>query len=105
MRTRRGWQAFVGELGAVLRHLAIAQGADAQVRDSHLWSRPTPRQPWVAAVRIPAALAARAYRWMATYVATATQGPLPLTALITSRWCRSSLHSSQTHPRERDKEV
>jgi hypothetical protein len=43
MSTRRGGQALVGELDAVLRHLDIAQGADAQVRDGHLWSRHTPR--------------------------------------------------------------
>ena len=74
MSTRRGWPATVGELEAVLRHLDIAQGADAQVRDGQLWIRHTPTQPWVAAVRIPAALAARARRWVATYVAAATQG-------------------------------
>jgi hypothetical protein len=28
MSTRRGWQAMVGELAAVLRHLNVAQGAD-----------------------------------------------------------------------------
>ena len=33
MSTRRGWQAAVGELGAVLRHLDVAQGAEAQMRD------------------------------------------------------------------------
>jgi hypothetical protein len=55
MSTRRGWPATVGELEAVLRHLDIAQGADAQVRDGQLWIRHTPTQPWVAAVRIPAA--------------------------------------------------
>src|SRR2546430_17558838 len=101
MSTRRGWQAIVGELDAVLRHLDVAQGADAQVRDGHLWIRHTPRQPWMAAVRIPAALAARAHRWVAIYVATATQGAPPLTASIASRWRRSRLHSPQTHPRER----
>ena len=37
MSTRRGWQATVGELDAVLRHLDVTQGADAQVRDGHLW--------------------------------------------------------------------
>ncbi len=58
MSTRRGWQATMGELDAVLRHLDVAQGADAQVRDGQLWIRHTPTQPWVAAVRIPAALAA-----------------------------------------------
>lgn len=58
MSTRRGWQAMVGELDAVLRHLDIAQGADAQVRDGQLWIRHTPTQSRVAAVRIPAALTA-----------------------------------------------
>ena len=43
MSTRRGWQAMVGELEAVLRHLDIAQGADAQVRDGQLWIRHHPR--------------------------------------------------------------
>ena len=43
---------------AVLRHLDVTQGADAQVRDGQLWIRPHPRQPWVAAVRIPAATTA-----------------------------------------------
>jgi hypothetical protein len=55
MSTRRGWQATAGELDTVLRHLNIAQGADAEVRDGQLWMRPHPRQPWMAAVRIPAA--------------------------------------------------
>ena len=45
MSTRRGWPATVGELEAVLRHLDIAQGADAQVRDGQLWIRHHPRQP------------------------------------------------------------
>src|SRR6266487_1059827 len=104
MSTRRGWQATVSELDAVLRHLDVAQGADAQVRDGHLWIRHHPEQPWVAAVRIPAALAARARRWVATYVATATQGAPLMTASIASRWRSSSLHSPHTHPRERDEE-
>jgi hypothetical protein len=105
MSTRRGWQATVGELDAVLRHLDIAQGADAQVRDGQLWIRHTPTQPWVAAVRIPAALAARARRWVATYVDTAKHGDPPMTASLASSWCSSSLHSPHTHPRERDEEV
>ena len=46
MSTRRGWQATVGEIEAVLRHLDVAQGADAQVRDGQLWIRHTPTQPW-----------------------------------------------------------
>jgi hypothetical protein len=71
MSTRRGWQATVGELEAVLRHLDVVQGADAQVRDGHLWIRHHPRQPWMATMRIPATLAARARRWVATYVAAA----------------------------------
>ena len=41
MSTRRGWQATVGELDAVLRHLDVAQGAEAQVRDGQLWIRHT----------------------------------------------------------------
>ena len=101
MSTRRGWEATVGELEAVLRHLDVAQGADAQVRDGQLWIRHHPRQPWGAAVRIPAALAARARRWVAIYVAAATQGTAPVTASTASRW-RSSPH---TRPRERDEEV
>jgi len=105
MSTRRGWQATVGELNAVLCHLDVAQGADAQVQDGQLWIRHTPTQPWVAAVRIPAALTARARRWVATYVATAKQGAPPLTASIASSWCSSSLYSPHPHPRERDKEV
>ena len=55
MSTRRGWRATGGALNAVLRHLDIAQGADAQVRDGQLWIRHHPGQPWVAAVGIPAA--------------------------------------------------
>jgi len=95
----------VGELDAVLRHIDIAQGADAQVRDGQLWIRHHPRQPWVAAVRIPAALAARARRWVATYVAAATQGTAPMTASTASRWCSSNPPSPHTHPRERDEEM
>jgi hypothetical protein len=106
MSTRRGWQAMVGELEAVLRHLNVAQGGDAQVRDGQLWIRPHPRQPWVAAVRIPAALAARARRWVAAYVAAATQGTAPVTVSPTApRWRSSSPRSPHTHPRERDEEV
>jgi hypothetical protein len=105
MRTRRGWQATVGELDAVLRHLDVAQGADAQVRDGQLWIRHHPRQPGVAAVRIPAALAARARRWVATYVAAAIQGTAPVPASTASRWRSSSPRSPHTHPRERDEEV
>jgi hypothetical protein len=104
MSTRRGWQATVGELHAVLRHLNVAQGAGAQVRDGQLWIRHSPRQPWVAAVRSPAALAARARRWVATYVATATQGALPITPDTASSWRSSRLHSPHTHPRARDEE-
>ena len=78
----------MGELNAVRRHLDVAQGADAQVRDGQLWLRPHPQQPWVAAVRIPAALAARARRWVAAYVAAATQGAPPVTASPASPWCR-----------------
>jgi hypothetical protein len=105
MSTRRGWQATVGELEAVLRHLNVAQGADAQVRDGQLWIRHHSRQPWVAAVRIPAALAARARRWVATYVAAATQGTASVPASPASRWRSNSPHSPHTHPRERDEEV
>jgi hypothetical protein len=36
MRTRRGWQATVGELDTVLGHRDVAQDADAQVRDDQL---------------------------------------------------------------------
>jgi hypothetical protein len=39
MSIRRGWQATVGALDAVLRHLDGAQGADAQVRDGHRLER------------------------------------------------------------------
>src|SRR5947208_13156251 len=105
MRTRRGWPATVGELEAVLRHFDIAQGADAQVRDGQLWIRHHPTQPWVAAVRIPAALAARARRWVATYVAATTQDTAPVPASPASRWCSSSPRSPHTHPRERAEEV
>ena len=105
MSTRRGWQATVGELEAVLRHLDIAQGADAQVRDGQLWIRHHPRQPWVTAVRIPAALAARARRWVATYVAAATQGTAQVPATPASHWRSGSPRSPYTHPRERDEEV
>jgi hypothetical protein len=101
MSTRRGWQATVGELAAVLRHLDVAQGADAQVHDGQLWIRHHPGQPWVTAVRIPAALAARARRWVAIYIAAATHGTAPVTASPILRW-RSSPH---THLRERDEEV
>ena len=105
MSTRRGWQATVGELDAVIRNLNVAQGTDTQVRDGHLWIRHTPRQPWVAVVRIPAAFAARARRWVVTYIDTATQGAPPMTASIASSWRSSRLHSPQTHPHERDEEV
>ena len=105
MSTRRGWQATVGELEAVLRHLDIAQGADAQVRDGQLWIRHTPTQPWVAAVRIPATLAARARRWVATYVAAATQGTAQVPATPASHWRSGSPRSPHTHPRERDEKV
>ena len=100
MSTRRGWQATVGELEAVLRHLSVAQGADAQVRDGQRWIRHHSRQPWVAAVRIPAALAARARRWVATYVAAATQGTPPAPVSTASRWHSRSPHSRHTPPRE-----
>ena len=46
MRTQRGGQAMVGEREAVLRHLNVAQGADAQGRDGQLWIRPTPTLQW-----------------------------------------------------------
>ena len=105
MSTRRGWQAMVGELEAVLRHLDIAQGADAQVRDGQLWIRHHPRLPWVAAVRIPATLAARARRWVATSIAAATQGTAPVPAFPALRWRSSSPRSLHTHPREWDEEV
>jgi hypothetical protein len=105
MSTRRGWQAMVGELEAVLRHLDIAQGADAQVRDGQLWIRHHPRQPWMATVRIPAALAARARRWVATYIATATQGTAPVPASTEPRWRSWSPRSPHTSPWERDEEV
>src|SRR5262249_24324419 len=95
----------VGELDAVLRHLDVAQGADAQVRDGQLWIRHTPTQPWVAAVRIPAALAARARRWVATYIAAAAHEAPPVTASPASRWRSSSPRSHHTPPRERAEEV
>jgi hypothetical protein len=105
MSTRCGWQATVGELEAVLRHLDIAQGADAQVRDGQLWIRHHPRQPWMATVRIPAALTARAHRWVATYIAAATQGTAPVPAAPIVRWRSRSPRSPSTHPRERAEEV
>jgi len=54
---------------------------------------------------VPAALAARARRWVATYIAAATQGTAPVPASPASSWRSSSLHSPHTHPRERDEEV
>jgi hypothetical protein len=105
MSTRRGWPAMVGELEAVLRHLDIAQGADAQVRDGQLWIRHHPRQPWMATVRIPAALAARAHRWVATYMAAAPQGTTPVTDSTASRWSSRSPRSPQPPSRERGEEV
>ena len=36
MRTRRGWQATVGERDTVLDHHDVAQDADTQVRDGRL---------------------------------------------------------------------
>ena len=105
MSTRRGWQATVGEMDAVLRHLDIAQGAEAQVHDGQLWIRHTPTQPWVAAVRIPAALAARARRWVATYVAAATQGAPPVTVYAASRWRSSVPRSHHTPSRKLNEEV
>jgi hypothetical protein len=94
----------VGDLDAVLRHLDSAQGTDAQVRDGQLWIRHIPTQSWVAAVRIPAALTARARRWVATSVAAATQGVPPVTASAASRWRSHSSRTVHTHPRERDEE-
>jgi hypothetical protein len=55
----------------------------------------------MAAVRIPAALAARARRWVATYVAAATQDTAPVPASPASHW-RSS---PPTRPRERNEEM
>jgi hypothetical protein len=105
MSTRRGWQATMGELEAVLRHLDIAQGADAQVRDGQLWIRHTPTQPWVATVRIPAALTARACRWVATYVAAPTQGASPVTASAAPRWSSRVPRSRHTPSHELNEEV
>jgi hypothetical protein len=76
MSTRRGWQATGGELEAVLRHLDVAQDADAQVRDGQMWICHHPEQPWVAAVRIPTALAARARRWVAPTSLRPSRAPL-----------------------------
>jgi hypothetical protein len=45
MRTRRGWQAMMGALAAMLRRLNVVQGADAQMHDGQRWIRPHPRQP------------------------------------------------------------
>jgi hypothetical protein len=45
MSTRRGWQALVGEREVVRRHLNVAQGTDAQVRDGQRWLGPHPRLP------------------------------------------------------------
>jgi len=45
MSTRRGGQATTGELDAVLCHLNVAQGVDAQGRDGQLWIRHSPTQP------------------------------------------------------------
>jgi hypothetical protein len=88
MSTRRGWQAIVGELEAVLRHLDVAQGVDAQMCDGQLWIRHTPTQPWVA-----------------PYVAAAPQGVPPVTAYAASRWRSSVLRSPHAPPRERNEEV
>jgi hypothetical protein len=104
MSTRRGWEATVGELEAVLRHLDVAQDADAQVRDGQMWICQHPEQPWVAAVRIPTALAARARRWVATYVAAAIQGAAPATVSTASSWHSRNPCSPHTHPRKRDEE-
>jgi hypothetical protein len=81
MSTRRGGQATTGELDAVLCHLNVAQGVDAQGRDGQLWIRHSPTQPWMAAVRSPAVLAARAHRQVVTSVAAATQGAPPCDSL------------------------
>ena len=105
MSTRRGWPAMVGELEAVLRHLDRAQGAAAQVRDGQLWIRHHPRQPWMATVRIPAALAARAHRWVATYMAAVPQGTAPVPDSAASRWSSRSPRSPQPPSRERGEEV
>ena len=56
-------------------------------------------------MRIPAALAARARRWVATYVAAATQGTAQVPATPASHWRSGSPRSPYTHPRERDEEV
>lgn len=95
----------MGELEAVLRHRDVTQGADAQVRDGQLWICHTPRQPWVAAVRIPAALAACARRWVATSITTVIQGTAPVPASTELRWRSSSPRSPYTYPRERNEEV
>jgi hypothetical protein len=61
---------MMGVREAVLRPLNMAQGADAQVHDGHLCIRLHPRQPWVAAMRIPTAYACR---WVTTSVHAATE--------------------------------
>jgi hypothetical protein len=50
----------------------MAWGADAQVQDGHLCIRLHPKQPWVAALRIPTALAARARCWVTISMHAAT---------------------------------
>ena len=80
---------MMGVCEAVLRPLNMAQGADAQVYDGQLGIRLHPTQPWVAAMRIPTALAARARRWVTTSVHAATEGTAPVTASPTPRWRRA----------------
>ena len=64
----------------MLRPRNMAQGAEAQVHDGHLCIRLHPRQPWVAAMRIPTALAARAHCWVTISVHAVTEGTAPVTA-------------------------
>jgi hypothetical protein len=105
MSTRRGGQATTGELDAVLCHLNVAQGVDAQGRDGQLWIRHSPTQPWMAAVRSPAMLAARAHRQVATSVAAATQGAPHVTASAASHWRSRVPRSHHTPPCELNEEV
>jgi hypothetical protein len=59
----------------------------------------------MATVRIPAALAARAHRWVATYMAAAPQGTAPVTDSPAARWSSRSPRSLQPSSRERGEEV
>ena len=92
---------MMGVREAVLRPLNMAQGADAQVHDGRLCIRLHPRQPWVAAMRIPTALAARACCWVTISVHAATEGTASVMVLCNACHRGVSRSVSAVRPRQR----